>query len=216
MIRAARNSLRIARLAAGILLFCPAAAHAEWQFTPFIGYSFNGSTNLLDFGLLANQTANDEPHLNYGGSVRLLGEGIFGLEGYYVHTPGFFESNRFNIVLPFITESRTYALMGNAVLTTPRSWNRYGLRPSLSGGVGLMHAAAQDQLGVSAYSLDLWGMNAGGGAVGLLSDRVGVRFDLRYFRNISSAPTEELTLVTLGSPVRLRYWTASFGVVFTK
>ena len=204
------------RLAAGILLLCPVAARAEWQFTPFLGYSFNGSTNLLDFGLLTNQTANDEPHLNYGGSVRLIGAGIVGVEAHFVDTPGFFESNQFNIALPFITESRTYALMGNAVLTTPRSWNRYGLRPSLSGGIGLMHAAAQDQLGVSAYSLNLWGMNVGGGAVGLLSDRVGLRFDLRHFRNISSAPAEELTLVTLGRPVRLHYWTASFGVVFTK
>ena len=106
--------------------------------------------------------------------------------------------------------------MGNAVLTTPRSWNRYGLRPLLSGGIGLMHAAAEDQLDVFAYSLNLWGVNLGGGAVGFLSDRVGVRFDLRYFQNISSVPDEDLSRLTLGDPLRLRYWTASFGVVFRK
>ena len=52
-------------------------------------------------------------------------------------------------------------------------------------------------------------MNVGGGAVGFLSDHVGVRFDLRYFRNIKGVSQEDLEdfPVTLGEPVRLRYWT---------
>ena len=170
----------------------PARARAEWQFTPFLGYTFNGSTTLIDFGLVNNQTANDEPHLNFGGGVSLLGEGPFGVEALYLDTPNFFESKQFNIVLPRTLSSRTYAVMGNAVLTTPRSWNRYGLRPLLSGGIGLIHASAEDQLDLLAYRLNLWGVNLGGGAVGFLSDRVGLRFDLRYFQNISSVPEEEL------------------------
>jgi len=212
----ARASLRIAGLCACIVLLLPARAHAEWQFTPFLGYSFNGTTTLIDFGLLNNETANDEPHLNFGGSVSLLGDGPFGLEALYVDTPNVFESKQFNIVLPRTLSSRTYAVMGNAVLTIPRSWNRYGLRPLLSGGIGLMHAAAEDQLDVLAYRLNLWGVNVGGGAVGFLSDRVGIRFDLRYFQNISTVPEEELSILTFGDPLRLRYWTASFGVVFKK
>lgn len=212
----ARACLRAARLCACIVLLFPASALAEWQFTPLLGYSFNGSTTLIDFGLVNNQTANDEPHLNFGGSVSLLGEGPFGLEAIYIDTPNFFESKQFNIVLPRTLSSRTYGVMGNAVLTTPRSWNRYGLRPTLSGGIGLIHAAAEDQHEVLAYRLNLWGVNIGGGAVGFLSDRVGVRFDLRYFQNISSVPDEELGRLTLGDPLRLRYWTASFGVVFKK
>lgn len=212
----ARGCLRAARLCACIVLLFPASALAEWQFTPLLGYSFNGSTTLIDFGLINNQTANDEPHLNFGGSVSLLGEGPFGLEALYIDTPNFFESKQFNIVLPRTLSSRTYAVMGNAVLTTPRSWNRYGLRPTLSGGIGLIHADAEDPLDVLGYSLDLWGVNIGGGAVGFLSDRVGVRFDLRYFQNISSVPEEDLGQLTLGDPLRLRYWTASFGVVFRK
>ena len=139
----ARACLRVARLCACIVLLLPARARAEWQFTPFLGYTFNGSTTLIDFGLVNNQTANDEPHLNFGGSVSLLGEGPFGLEALYADTPNFFESKQFNIVLPRTFSSRTYAVMGNAVLTTPRSWNRYGLRPLLSGGIGLIHAVGR-------------------------------------------------------------------------
>ena len=97
MTRAARARLLPWGLAACIVLVLPAAARAEWQFAPFVGYAFNGSTNLLDFGLLNNETANDEPHLNFGGSVRLVGDGVLGLEGYYVHTPKILESRQFSI-----------------------------------------------------------------------------------------------------------------------
>ena len=216
---AARGHCRGARLAAcvaALLLAAASPARAEWQFTPFLGYTFNGSTTLIDFGLVNNQTANDEPHIDFGGSVSLLGEGPIGLEGYYIHTPNFFESKQFNIVLPRTSGSQTYALMGNVVLTTPRAWNRYGLRPMLSGGAGLMHAAAEDQLDLLAYRLNLWGINVGGGAVGFVSDRVGLRFDLRYFQNISGVRDEDLPRLTLGDPLRLRYWTATFGVVFKR
>ena len=216
---AARASLEYARLAAcilGLVLIAACPAQAEWQFTPFLGYTFNGSTTLIDFGLVNNQTANDEPHIDFGGSVALLGEGPLGLEGYFVHTPNFFESKQFNIFLPRTLSSRTYAAMGNVVLTIPRAWNRYGLRPMLSGGAGLIHAAAEDQFNVLGYSLNLWGVNLGGGAVGFVSDRVGLRFDVRYFQNVSGVPDEELTRLTLGEPLRLRYWTATFGVVFKK
>jgi hypothetical protein len=216
---AARASLSCAGLAGcivGLLLVTASPAHAEWQFTPFLGYTFNGSTTLIDFGLVNNQTANDEPHIDFGGSVALLGAGPIGIEGYFVHTPNFFESKQFNIFLPRTLGSRTYSMMGNVVLTIPRSWNRYGLRPMLSGGAGLIHAAVEDQGAVLGYRLNLWGVNVGGGAVGYLSDRVGVRFDLRYFQNISGVPDEQLPALTLGAPLRLRYWTATFGVVFKK
>lgn len=219
MIRRAPASLRALGLAVCICLSFPAAAAAEWQFTPFIGYSFNGSTTLLDFGLVNNRTANDEPHLHFGGSVRLIGDGLLGLEGHFVYTPGFFESRQSNILVPAqILESRTYAAMGNIVLTTPRAWaTRTGLRPSVFGGIGLIHAAARDQLAVFPYRLSLWGMNVGGDAVGFLTERIGVRFDVRYFRNIRGVPQDELEVpVTVGEPVRLRYWTASIGVVISR
>ena len=80
-----------------------------------------------------------------------------------------------------------------------------------------MHASEEDQLQVIRYRVDLLGMNLGGGAVGFVSDHVGVRFDLRYFRNIKGVSQDDLDFpVTGGQPVRLRYWTLAFGVVFKK
>jgi hypothetical protein len=213
-----RTGFRVLVLSAFLTLIFPSIARAEWQFTPFIGYTFKATSTFVDFDLDENRAATDQTRLNFGGAVRLIGESPFGVEVYYVHTPGFFNPERqFSIVLPFVVESRTYAVMGNVVLSTPRSWNRYGLRPSLSGGIGLMHASQEDLHQVISYRVDLLGMNVGGGAVGLLSDHVGVRFDLRYFRNIKGVPAEKLEFpVTGGAPVRLRYWTIGFGVVLKK
>jgi hypothetical protein len=192
-----------------LVLAMPEPSAAEWQFTPFVGYTFKGATTLFDFEAGAEQT-----HWHFGGAVTLLGDSPFGVEAYFVRTPGFFEND--NVVCAIetcVTASRTYAVMGNAVLAMPRSWNRYGLRPSLSGGLGLIHASlsrAQDPLPID---LNLLGMNLGGGATGFLSDRIGVRFDLRYFRNVQGPDEDELEFPVGIPPIRLRYWTFSAGVV---
>jgi hypothetical protein len=204
-----RSSLRVLALTGLLLAAVASPSEAEWQFTPFVGYTFNGATTLLDL-----ERGSEERHWNLGGAVTLIGDSPFGVEAYFVRTPGFFESDKAPCVIATcVVSSRTYAFMANAVLTTPRSWNRYGLRPFLSGGAGLMHASSEADPNPLPIDLNLWGMNLGGGAVGMLSDRVGVRFDLRYFRKIHG-PAEETILppVSIGS-IRLSYWTTSIGVV---
>ena len=213
MSRGVRTLCRVLALAA-VLLATSTPARAEWQFTPFIGYTFKATSTFVDFDLSEEKRATDETRVNFGGSVRWIGASPIGLEAYYVHTPGFFDAKQFNLNLARVIESRTYAIMGNVVVATPRNWNRYGLRPSLSGGIGLMHAAADDTLQIFPYHQNLLGMNIGGGAVGMLSERAGVRFDFRYFRNIKGVSAEELEFpVTAGESVRLRYWTLGFGLV---
>jgi len=74
--------------------------------------------------------------------------------------------------------------MGNAVLTLPRRWTEYGLRPVVSGGLGVMHVSVLDTGGVFPVSSNLAGFNVGGGAVGFLTKRTGLRFDARYFSSL--------------------------------
>ncbi len=99
--------------------------------------------------------------------------------------------------------------MGNVVLTTPRSWNEYGLRPFVSGGIGLLHATATDALEFTPVNTNLLGYNVGGGAVGFLNERAGLRFDLRYFSNLKPSDDPEIAI----GRVHLSYWTGSVGVV---
>jgi hypothetical protein len=185
----------------------PGVAAAEWHLTPFLGLIFQGDTSINDPEHGAEVT-----HWNFGGAVTFIGDGPIGAEGLIVYAPGFFEQDDSTLV----TNSRSLAIMGNVVLATPRKWNEYGLRPFVSGGVGLLHASFDYLLAevLPTVRPNLLGYNVGGGAVGFLSDQVGVRFDLRYFGTVNpkeAGPEEEP--IAFG-PERLSYWNASVGVVF--
>ena len=131
------------------------------------------------------------------------------MEALFLYTPGFLERED---SVPILQSSRTTALMGNLVLATPRSWNEYGLRPFVSGGFGLLRTSAQDVNDVLyENAVNVFGFNIGGGAIGFLSDRAGLRFDLRYFRHVR--PAEAIPPTSLG-PIELSYWNAALGVVF--
>jgi hypothetical protein len=206
-VRAGARILILIALAAGL----PARASAEWQFAPFLGQTFKGSTTLWD-----PLSATDDGHWSFGGWVTLLGDSPFGVEAYYIRTPSFFQRQRSIFGLPggpTISSSRTQAFMGNVVLAMPRAVNRYGLRPFVSGGLGILHASHDDLLPVR---VNLLAMNIGGGATGFLTDRVGVRFDLRYSKNVRGVGEDHdlAPVTTAGEPVRIRYWTGAIGVVF--
>jgi hypothetical protein len=186
----------------GVLL-CAAPARADWQFAPFIGFTLGGDTTLLD-----PDHAADKNHWSFGGSAALITNGVIGVEGLFLYTPGFFESNETPANESLVTSSHVYALMGNVVLTTPARWSEYGLRPYISGGVGLLHAS-QMNVGLLPVSSNLFGFDVGGGAVGFITNRTGLRFDLRYFSNLRR-DDEGLAF----GRVRLSYWNAGVGVVF--
>ena len=175
-------------------------ASADWQFAPFFGFSFKGSTSLVDV-----ENGAPRVHMAVGGTASWIGRGPIGAEGLFSLVPHFFDSDE----LSALTTSRTYAVMGNVVVAAPQSWNEYGLRPFVSAGLGLLHAS-QQTIPPQALPLNrsLFAYNVGGGAIGMLSEHTGVRFDLRYFSSLSRADET----IAFGA-VRLRYWTGAIGVV---
>ena len=177
-----------------------APARADWQFAPFFGYAFKGETSLFTPEALGDLKV----RWTIGGTVTLIGRGPLGVEGTVLVVPRFFEAGNSGAV----TSSRAYAMMGNVVLAAPQGWNEYGLRPYVSGGLGLIHATQRTTASVFSLNQNLLGYNVGGGATGFISDHTGLRFDLRYYSSLSR--TEDT--VALG-PVRLRYWTGTIGVV---
>ena len=200
-----RTRLRVLALVGVLVGSVPGTAHADWLLAPFLGLTFKGDTTLID-----HEQAAGKVHWNVGGAVTVVGAGPVGVEGLVVYTPGFFQQDDPPIDDDLIVDSRALAVMGNVVLTTPRNWNEYGLRPFVSGGIGLLYASATEALDVSPVKAKLLGYNVGGGAVGFLTERTGLRFDLRYFSNLK--PTDD-TEIAIGR-VRLSYWTGSVGVVF--
>ena len=83
-------------------------------------------------------------------------------------------------------------LFGNFLLALPISITRESLRPYAVAGLGWVHASANDIIGFNAVSNDFLGLALGGGAIGFVSDTAGLRFDLRYFKSVSSGDVSEL------------------------
>jgi hypothetical protein len=192
----------------GVVL--PGRAAAEWHFTPGIGITFGKGSNLLELGD-PDSGALARRNRHVGFTVSRLGEGIFGVEGSVTWTPSFFEGRV--DPLPGLDPEGPYralTVMGNVVLTTPRLWTEYSLRPFVSGGVGLMHLRAAET--VFPLAEDFSAFNVGAGAIGFLSDRTGVRFDARYHSTLGRKDVDP-RLTRDAQPLHLRYFTASIGFV---
>jgi hypothetical protein len=195
-----RRALRL--LIASIALWLGSAhqAHAQsWEFSPFWAIKFAGGTTLFD---LADQST--ERHFTYGGSVRYIGQGLFGVEGDFGDTPDFFGEQTL-----LVTSSRVTTLMGNVVIAAPLSLTGDSLRPYASGGFGAMWVRVATALSPLDIRRTLPAWNIGGGAQGFITRRVGVRWDLRYLRGSGGGGD---SVVSFGSQ-RLSFWRASMGLV---
>jgi opacity protein-like surface antigen len=176
----------------------PAEARAQWLIWPFAGAKFAGSTNIVDLDAAASDTK-----FTLGASVTLLGDGVLGIEADVAYTPRFFDTGA-----GLIASSSLTTVTGGVILAVPRSVTRESLRPYVVGGVGLMHVGIDDVVNVLPVDTNLLGLTLGGGAIGTLSDRTSLRFELRHFRNLTTADED---VVSFGS-LRLSFWRATVGL----
>lgn len=164
--------------AAAILYVCvPQRAAAEWQLKPFVAGTYGGDTTFT----LVRQSDN-YGHVGFGVSGLWLGE-VFGLEGDWGHTPNFFNGPE----APLVTDSGVTTVTGNVVVAMPRSLAQYTLRPYVVGGAGLMHIRYDTGPGLQTQLQtlsNLQTMDLGAGVTGFLTRRLGVSWDVRYFRSI--------------------------------
>jgi hypothetical protein len=186
----------------------PSAAEADWLFSPFIGSTFAGSTALPDLEQGASSA-----QLIFGGSVGLWTQGIFGVEGDFAFAPRFFETDNQQGIL---SDSNALTLSGSIVIATPLSVTRESLRPYLVGGLGWIHASISDIQNVLpelfGRARNSVGMNIGGGAVGFITPRTGVRFEIRQFRSLE----RDEKLLTGETKSLLSFWRATVSVVIRR
>lgn len=182
-------------------LCVPRAAAAEWLLTPFIGLKIDGQTNLAGVDQAAAETK-----LTYGGSGALLGDGLFGLEADFGYSPGFFDSSERG---GLVTSSNVITLTGNLLIAMPRALTHDSLRPYVAAGAGLLHVGIGDQLDVLRVESNVLGLDVGVGAIGRLTERTSVRFDLRRFQSL----TEDAAALAFGRS-RLSFWRAGVGLTF--
>jgi opacity protein-like surface antigen len=103
--------------------------------------------------------------------------------------------------------------MGNILVALPRSVTRDGLRPYGAVGFGLIHVDSEDLLNVFPVDSNLFGLSVGGGAIGPLTSRTSLRFDLRYIRNLGTGGDDLPSLST--ERTQISYWRLTAGVAFS-
>ena len=187
-----------------MVLFCSLTlpAHADYIFTPTFGAAFGASTAFLDL-----DSGTDSTHLIFGGSAGWLSGGLLGVEGDFSYAPRFFEHDQ-----QVVIASSLVTVTGNVIVAAPLRVTGYSLRPYLIGGLGLIHSGITYQAPLDPIADYSFGMNIGAGAIGLLTPRAGLRFELRHVRTFSS----DINDATGESGARLSYWRATIGVLIRR
>jgi hypothetical protein len=175
----------------------PASA-ADLQIRPFLGVTFAGSTTLLDF---ANSSGKANVAVGVSGDV--LGD-VFGAEVEIADAPGYFKSGPDALV----QASHVTTVTGNVIVAAPRRWTQYSLRPYLVAGGGLMRIRKEDVLDVFTVSTVVPTIDFGVGAVGFLTNRFGIGWDLRRFQSVGNSTIDVALTTTPDGRTRLSFWRA--------
>ena len=200
--RARRVGLLLAVLAAW-----PVNVRAEILVAPFVGGAFAGQTTLPIFGVPTIDPSALSKSFVFGVAGLWLSPGILGVEGEWAYAPGFFERAQ-----PAFVSSNATTASGSVVVTVPLSVTRESLRPYVVGGLGLLHVGINDVIALVPVDRNLLALNLGGGAIGMLNDRTGIRFDLRHIRSVRDDQAPSNGFGGAQSRVRLSYWRATVGV----
>lgn len=179
-------------------MLLPSPARADFFFTPFAGIKFAGDASIIDLDQGASNA-----RFTLGGMAGILGDGMLGVEADVTYVPRFFERSSGTLV----RRSHVLTVMGNVMLAVPRTVTGYSLRPFLSGGAGLMHVNIDDVVEVLPVESKFFGVNVGGGAMGPLNELLDVRFELRWFKSVT---TGDETPLLPGSA--LSFWRAAVGL----
>ena len=188
---------KCAMLAALALVLAPASARADWLFTPNIGAGFGGD-------------ASGREHLSWGASIGWMGAGVLGWEADFAFTPEFFEGDDDDTDL--FDSSNVTTFMVNALVGVPVGGTTGGgFRPYFSGGIGLLQSSIEDAESLFEVDNSEFGFNLGGGAMGFMTDHVGFRGDVRYYRALSDPDEDNEFDIAVGD---FDFWRATGGVTF--
>jgi opacity protein-like surface antigen len=185
-----------------VVVSLPATARADGFLSPFVGVSLGGE--LGDIG-------DDESHseLTFGAAAGWMGNGILGFELDFAHSPDFFAFE--DTAGGLSTEGNLTTLMANIILGAPIGGTDRGVRPYVSGGVGLIRSRVNDVGDFFEISNSDFGVDLGGGVMGFFTDNVGLRGDIRYFRALVDENEDNEFDISLGD---FDFWRATAGLAF--
>jgi opacity protein-like surface antigen len=203
-----RKCIAIASLVLLGSVAAPSKASADWLFTPFVGWNWGGTANLLD---VDDFTDEFEQKAMFGASLGWMGAGIVGFEVDFGYSPNFFQNTTGSGNFEF-GDSNLTTLMGNLVIGVPIGGQHGpGFRPYAVGGVGIIKSSiggADDLFNIDSTD---FGIDVGAGAIFFFSDKVGLRGDVRYFRSLQDVePIDDFNIGLAG----FHFWRGTVGVTF--
>lgn len=166
-----------------------APAHAQVFFSPITGATFG----------------NDAPATKFstGAALSFLGKAA-GFEFELGYTPDFFnQQNDFAI----IADSNVTTFSGNLLVGLGHA----RVRPYGIAGLGLIRSRINATDLFEGNSTNDFGVNVGAGVIGMITDRVGIRGDLRYFRSLQDPSNDNDLDVTLG---KFDFWRGGASLIF--
>jgi opacity protein-like surface antigen len=181
-------------VAALILLPAASTLAGDWKLTPHAGLAF---TDLND----GPSGTDREKHGIYGLGFGYFSDSLLGFEVDFDYSPSFFGGDDSPV-----PDNNLTSLMGNLVFS-----GRIGDNSVLyfSAGGGLLKSRVDSADDFFDVDRNDFGANAGGGFIVGLGHTVGLRGDIRYFRNLrDSQPGDEVNL-DFGA---FHFWKASAGL----
>lgn len=179
----------LAGSALALFVMIPAPAQAEGLLSGFVGTTFGGDTT--------------SEAMTYGFGLAATAGGIFGFELDVATTADILGGDD----TPAIGDSSITTVMGNLMLGVGGP-----VRPYVIGGAGLIRSSV-DSIATGSVDSNDFGVNIGAGVIGFVTDHVGIRGDVRYFRSVSGGPESEFFDFDfdLGD---LDFWRGTVGVTF--
>jgi len=197
--------VRSVLLAAGLIVVVATPSHADWVVSPFVGLGFNGTTNFIDF-----ENGVRETKVTFGASGGWLSDGLVGVEANVGHIWAFFDSRDASRGEDLVVSSSVTLVTGDVLLLVPRAILRGSLRPYVVSGIGVLRVRADYVADVLKIDERFVALALGGGAIGRLTDRTSLRFELRRITNLTR---REHDLVLESGRTRLTFWRASVGLL---
>ena len=171
-----------------VALAAAPAVHADTMISGHAGKVFGGDLN--------------DSRTTYGGALTFMGDGVFGFEIEGAYTPDFFGNAD-----DFLGKNNVSTLMANILLGS--KFGESG-RVYASVGGGLLKSRAEDIGQFFDVSRNDFGVTGGVGAMGFFGKNLGVRGDVRYFRNIGDPEPDNEFDIDFGN---FSYWRGTAGIV---
>jgi Outer membrane protein beta-barrel domain len=192
-------STRVIAIALVTIVLAPLPARADVLLIPFFGVNFGG-----DSGSEISE-AFDSSQFNWGGSIALMGGGVFGIEADLGFSPDFYGKTD-------VGGSNVLTATGNLILGIPFGGQQgFGIRPYGLAGAGLLRSKSDFGTGVAEIDENNVTWSAGGGVLLFFGTSAGLRFDVRYFRTFDDL--EIVGIPIAQSPGKVDFTRTSLGFV---